>query len=332
MVSAREKFLGPESTHPGALHRWLAWQSRRASIAPRPRARRLMAQVAEQFLEGYADERRPATRAYFAKHLRRFLNVYGGFFADEVALADLHAFRRQLLRDEAGYAPKTIAHDLGAVKTLLRWSADQGLSPSLNLRAVKPPQLPPPRPTILTPAEVAAFIARCESADPRLGPWLRVNYLCFLRPSEVIGLVAGEGRWEPMHVSGGGGSGSGGVVERGLFILDRSKTFQRTGVARHIVVTEEARMWLECCRPHWLTLDGYSKSVARALGPRRDRPAWLPPGPRALRHSAASHLHRLGEPRAACDLLLGHLPPRVSLTYNPVDWPALWRSAARLTL
>lgn len=331
---AQATFLDPASDHAGSLARWLEWRARRAGRArSRPPKRLTVAALLEAFLEHYSDERREGARSYHAKHLRRFANAFGPIFCDELDAAALLAFRSDLMRDEAGYAPRTIAHDLGAVKTMLSWGADNlpGQVPQLNLRAVRKPRLPPPRPSPLDPATVRRFIEHCERADPRLGPWLRVNYLTFARPSEVVRLVAGSGVWEPA-VGAGGGSGGGGVVDRAIFRLYESKSYHATGEPRRLVVSDGARMWLECCRPHWSRLDSYSAAVRRCLGPSRVRPPWLPSGPRVLRHSAASNLHRLGVERSACDLLLGHLPSRVSLTYNPIDWRALWESAGRLTV
>ena len=323
---AERLFLDPDSAHPGCLREWASWKSRHEPRRPRRRERLRVVALVRLFLESYEAEGRPQTSRYFSRHLRRFLHVYGRLFADELDAAALNALKRDL--HALRLAPKTIAHDINACKTLLRWGHENHPSqvPAIMLRSVRTPALPPPMPEPLTPAQTREFIRRCAAADTRLEPWLALNYLCFARPSEIVRLVAGEGVWVPLP------GPDGRPVERGLFRLRESKMQRRTSVPRHLVLTEEALMWLEVARPHWSRLDSYSAAVSRALGDRASRAAWLPTGPRVLRDSAATHLHLLGEARGTVDLLLGHMPSRVSMTYTPIAWHALRASAARLTL
>jgi dUTPase len=102
-----------------------------------------------------------------------------------------------------------------------------------------------------------------------VAPWLALNYLAALRPSEVVRLVRGEGEW----------------IERGLFQPRISKTFRDGRTPRVYVLSEEAMMWLQHARPEWAHMKAYGTAVRRACGPGLPHP---------LRHSAAQHLSDLG--------------------------------------
>lgn len=350
---------GSERAFAASIEEWALWRQQRQRISAR-RGRLTLAQLVAAFLEAHATDSAQKSHAYFRYHLGRFTRLWGAVPA-ELALkaANLQALKADMVaavkRDEqdriAGplYSDRTINHDLVAVKCLANWGADMEYIPAVNLRRVKriPLGMPPdkslsvervrellelaqrddkaegapeaprdgagahevrrrPSAVVLPDGEENPAGADVLVPDPDLAPWLALNYLCLMRPSEVPRLVAREGRF----------------IQPGVFALSRSKTFEKTGVPRHIVLSDKALMWLEQAKPIWSRGDSYYAACARAVGT----------GPGALRHSAATHLHRLGAARAEVDLLLGHLPPHVSVIYNSIDWQSLRALAARLTL
>ncbi len=66
-------------------------------------------------------------------------------------------------------------------------------------------------------------------------------------------------------------------------------------------------------------MDKFELAVKRATG-------WMP---YRLRHTGAYLIHRLGLDRETTDLILGHYPGGVSLTYNPINWGPLVKAVER---
>lgn len=286
-----------------SLEEWAKWRmSRNASRLPPMSKAALVVDIAEKFLVAKQLEGNLDLRRYYTKHLKRFLHAFGPVRADVIRVRHLQGLKDDMLR--AQYAPKTVNHDITAVKTMLAWAVDQEIIPSVSLRGAKCMPLGPP-PNKALPIDVVGGMIVDASEDVR--PWLAINYLALMRPSEVIRVVHDQGEW----------------VEPGIFRLDRGKIDQKARSARHVVFSDEALGWLANCRPIWSRLDSYSSAVRRSCGPG---------GPHPLRHSAATHLHQQGADRASIDQLLGHMPSRVSLTYVQILWPPLRQIAALLSL
>jgi integrase len=253
--------------------------------------------LAAKELQGGMDLRR-----YYEKHLQRFSRAFGDIRADVIRAINLQSIKDDMIR--AGYAEKTINHDVVAVKAMLNWAMGLEYIPAVHLKGVKTCPLGPPPDKSMPVKAVRKMVL---GAPEPVRSWLAISYLCLMRPSEVVRCVQDEGEW----------------VETGVFRLDRGKIDKKARLARHVVFSPEAMKWRRLCEPVWSRLDTYSAAVRRECGPG---------GPHALRHSAATHLAQLGVDRADIDLLLGHAPPRVSLTYAPIMWQPLRRTAARITL
>ena len=286
-----------------SLDRWRSWRdSQRAILQTRPHQRVHVVDVARRFLDAKRLEGGDSRSDYYAKHLKRFLLGFGMEIASEVRVSHVQAVKNEML--EAGFAPKTINHDTVAIKGMFQWAMDQDLVPAVNLRGCKQIPLAPPPDKSMSTIATSTMIA---TAPYDVMCWLAVNYLTACRPVEVIRLVHGLGSW----------------TEPGVFRLDESKVATRTKMPRHVVVSDQAMKWLKRCVPRWSRLDSYSAAVRSACGPG---------GPHPLRHSAATHLHQRGVDRADVDLILGHLPTRVSVTYARIAWQPLREKVARLTL
>lgn len=350
---ARAKFLAPASQHPGSLARWAAWremeQLAASTLQAGSRSRRTVIELAEEFFDQYSSAGREETATYFRSHLRRFLHACGAFRASDVDVGMLEAFRVDLSRlgrgsasvpGAAALSPKTIAHDLKAIKTFWRWasSVHPAECRAIELTAIKVPRQQEPTPHPISPEAVRSMISLGAAAHAELRSWLSLMYLAALRPSEVLRIAAGDGRFEPViypadhHAAGSACR----VVERGLYVI-RSKVQHRTGAPRRVVLSDDALMWLEECQrhsviqsgpdrgqlgPRWRTLDSLSRCVRASCG----RP------PSVLRDSAATHLLERGVAWGDVDLLLGHVPSGAGRSYMRIAWHVLRDSAARLRL
>ena len=295
-AAAYKKFLA-------SLGEWAEWRELRSSqrLLP-PTQAHLVIDLAEKFLAMKAADS-DDLRRYYAKHLGRFLRTYKLVRADVVRVKHLTALKSTM--QAAHYAPKTVNHDIVAVKAMFAWAADQEMIPPVALRGCKTLPLGPPPAKAMSLDAIEQMMAKAR--DNSMRAWLAVNYLCLMRPTEVIRVVHRQGDW----------------VEDGVFRLDRGKIDLKARMARHVVFSDEALTRLDACRPQWSRLDSYSNAVRASCGPG---------GPHPLRHSGATHLLQQGVDRAEIDLLLGHAPPRVSLTYAPIVWQPLRATVSRLTL
>lgn len=284
------------------IREWSEWREARDGrrFPPMSKANRVI-DLAERFLETKEAEGGRQRRQFYENHLRRFINAFARVRGDSIRAADLAALKTDMIR--GGYHPKTVAHDLSAVKSLFRWAAGMELIPAVSLDFVRADPLPPTVDKSLTLAQVREMMKR---APTHIEAWLRINYYALMRPSEVIRVVHGQGVWEEAWLFRCHGKSSG-----------RSSEFRR------IVFSDAALSWLGRCEPRWSRQDTYYQAVARACGPG---------GPHPLRHSAATHLSQLGVGRTEIDLLLGHLPSRVSRSYVRIDWRSLRQTVARLRL
>lgn len=285
-----------------SIRDWADWREARTANIPPPLSHGAIpvVEIAELFLRAKEPERGKPAREYYRKHIKRFLHAYGPLRADMVKAQHVQAIKEDMLKQ--GLMPKTANHDVGAVKTMLRWAMRFEYMPQLNMDGVSKVPLPPPRAKAIT---LDAVIDLIDAADGTMRHWLALNYLCLMRPSEVIRVAYKQGEW----------------VEDGVYEID-SKVGMRTGMRRQVVFSAEAMEHFHEIAPRWSRLDSYSQAV-RDLGRG---------GPGRLRNSAATHIHRAGASRADVSILLGHLPGRVSLTYAPIDWTPLRVTAGLLTL
>lgn len=324
--ASHRAFFDPTGAHPGALVHWLRWrETKQAKVIARTGSLRV-AELVKEFLARYFMEGRADTEAYFRHHLRRFTAIFGKFTVDAINVQAIDAFKRDLVHLQI-LKPRTIRHDLNAVKTLWRWGYANGLCPPLMLDTIKPPRIPRSRPEDLPLEVVKRSILGLSREHKSLEPYLAINYLCLLRPSEVMRIAHGQARISdipPMH--------GHKAIKRGMLMLTEHKTSGTTDTDRVVLVSAEAAKWLPHVRP--LPFRSAPSSI-RDLQNRYAklcRDAGLAGLPHKLRDSAASHLRALGEPAESVDLLLGHEPSGVLQSYGRPSLALLHRSVSRLTL
>lgn len=286
-----------------SLQAWAEWRANRNArrFPPMSKAHTVL-DLVERFLEYKTTEGGKGRRRHYENHLRRFNAAFHGVRADMIRAVHLHALKEDMIR--AGYHPKTINHDLSSVRSLFNWASALELVPAVNLSVVRTLPLPPAPDKAMTPEAVQDMV---DKAGAKLAPWLAVTYLAMLRPSETVKVVNQQGEWE----------------EFWLFRLHHGKVDYRSGEFRRIVFSTAALYWLSRCEPFWTRQDSFYRATERA---------GLSGGPHPLRHSAATHLAQRGVARSEIDLLLGHLPPRVSRIYDRIDWQPLRPKVGRLML
>lgn len=305
---SRRAFLDPKGAHPGALVHWLEWseQRERARTASRAAGGLAIAEVFDAFMQARVDDITPDSEIWYRKHLGPLVRQFGRLPAMRFTLRHADALKIDLGKM---WGPTSVGHTVTAMKTMCRWAARRGLMPLIDFSDLRPPPRPRPKVKGYGPETVKWQLRIARRTCPELQPWIALSWFGLLRPSEVPRLVRGEGHWLP--------------GEDGVFVLERSKTERRGDLPRHCVLSEQALIWLSVARPAWRDYQAYGQAFRRFVGPG---------GPHPLRHGAAWHLARLGVARGEIDLLLGHSPGRVSLTYNPSGWQSLRALAARLAL
>lgn len=259
-----------------------------------------IAETVDEFLKAKRVEVGLACGEYYRRHLSRFLERFGELDADLVRPKHLNALKLWMIQQR--FAPRTINHDLCSIRIMYNWASGLELIPPISLSGVKNV---PVGPAVLDVPKRWQLIRYIKRADPKVAPWIAVNYLALLRPSEVVRVVHGEGKW----------------VEPGVFRLDRGKMDRKVSLKRHCVFSDAALEWLERCEPHWSRQDSYSAAV-------RD---CCPVGPKLVQKSAAQHLATVfGVDRDDLELLLGHVGPRLKVTYHHPAWQKLRQTAALL--
>jgi integrase/recombinase XerD len=265
--------------------------------------------LVEAFLEMLAAERGAArnTLAAYAADLADF----AGFAAARgvaVTAADADLLRAWLAGlAAAGFAARTQARRLSAIRQFHRFLAREGVRPDDPTELLDSPRLPASLPRALSEAEVEALIAAAAALPGRRGPVaaaaVELLYCSGLRASELVSLPAGALRPEEALVAVRGKGGRERLVPvsaraRALALAARAEAAPRAGPA--------AARWLFPSRAAAGHLTRQSlalllKEAALAAG---IDPARV--SPHVLRHSFASHLLARGADLRSLQLLLGH--------------------------
>lgn len=313
-------FHDPRGDHPGALVSWSEWRSAKLE-ARRVNARRhaTMVDVAEQWLGTYSAEGRIDTARKFRGQVSRFLSVAGRLRTNELSGPLLRAWRSDLvalMSPPRSLAPRTINHDLGAVKMMLAWAAENDLAPALPLTVLRKLPAPPPRFERLTREQVLGMLSKAESRDRDLACYVALTYLCVCRPSETVRMVLGQGDFDPVTMP------DGTVHPRGVFVLPEHKTVRRVSFPRHVILSNEALVWLDSARARWSRLDSFSSACGAICGR----------GPKLLQKAACWHLQLAGVEEEDIDLIQGHATPGVRRHYRRGELGRHRVLVSRLTL
>ena len=390
-AAAERLWADPSSAHPGSRAAWLRWRAARLHAlestrhaGSAPRSVRVV-EAAERMLAVYEAEGRAGAAAYFRTHLARFLHVHGA--ADLVTLASpaperyqfqppivplLEAFKTDLAGAKRRLEPRTINHDLTAVKRLFNWAAEQGHCPEVRWRGVKRLPVRRSEPEDLPLPELARRMEQLRQRDEHLWRYAVLNYLTLARPSEVVRLVCDACAIRDAQVLRAGGEPikppKGRHRRRPARPIDPRDRGRFLPVVDHLGASVDRGLFeLRLHKGTWRVHrsgggeggeggggsgGGGGPSRFLVLTPRAVElldsaaPIWstldgyssavahaLPGfGPRMLRDSAASHLRALGVDLADVQTLLGHAPRGEWPSYARTPWSRLRAVAARLTL
>jgi site-specific recombinase XerD len=244
-----------------------------------------------------------STRRAYAADLRRF----GGWLEqrgttiEEIDVRALVEYASELGRARNGLAPATIARNLAAVRSFLRYTLGPNRVPDASLGPRRPQRLPeaPKR------EEIESIVDSLDSDGPlglRNHALVELVYSAGLRSAEAVGLDLGDIDFEQEHVRVRGKGGKERVVPLGE-------------EAAHVVA-----QYLREARPE-LARGANDALFLSTRGRRLDTSTLrrLLPHPHRLRHSFATHLLEGGADLRTIQELLGHSSLSTTQVYSHVD-------------
>jgi site-specific recombinase XerD len=244
-----------------------------------------------------------STRRAYAADLRRFGDWLEerGTAVEEIDVRALVDYASELGRARNGLAPATIARNLAAVRSFLRFTLGPNRVPDASLGPRRPQRLPeaPKR-------EEIEAIVDALAADGPLGlrnhALVELVYSAGLRSAEAVGLDLADIDFEQEHVRVRGKGGKERVVPLGE-------------EAAHIVAR-----YLREARPE-LARGANDALFLSTRGRRLDTSTLrrLLPHPHRLRHSFATHLLEGGADLRTIQELLGHSSLSTTQVYSHVD-------------
>jgi integrase/recombinase XerD len=244
-----------------------------------------------------------STRRAYAADLRRFGDwlEQRGTAVEEIDVRALVDYASELGRARNGLAPATIARNLAAVRSFLRFTLGPTRVPDASLGPRRPQRLPeaPKR------EEIESIVDSLDGDGPlvlRNHALIELVYSAGLRSAEAVGLDLGDVDFEQEHLRVRGKGGKERVVplgEEAAHVLARYLREARPELARGA----NDALFLS---PRGRRLD--TSTLRRLL-----------PHPHRLRHSFATHLLEGGADLRTIQELLGHSSLSTTQVYSHVD-------------
>jgi site-specific recombinase XerD len=244
-----------------------------------------------------------STRRAYAADLRRFGDwlEQRGTAVEEIDVRALVDYASELGRARNGLAPATIARNLAAVRSFLRFTLGPTRVPDASLGPRRPQRLPeaPKR------EEIESIVDSLDGDGPlalRNHALVELVYSAGLRSAEAVGLDLGDLDFEQEHLRVRGKGGKERVVplgEEAAHVLARYLREARPELARGA----NDALFLS---PRGRRLD--TSTLRRLL-----------PHPHRLRHSFATHLLEGGADLRTIQELLGHSSLSTTQIYSHVD-------------
>jgi site-specific recombinase XerD len=244
-----------------------------------------------------------STRRAYAADLRRLSDwlKQRGTTVEEIDVRVLVDYASELGRARNGLAPATIARNLAAVRSFLRFTLGPTRVPDASLGPRRPQRLPeaPKR------EEIESIVDSLDTDGPlglRNLALVELVYSAGLRSAEAVGLDLADVDFEQEHVRVRGKGGKERVVPLGE-------------EAAHVVAR-----YLREARPE-LARGANDALFLSTRGRRLDTSTLrrLLPHPHRLRHSFATHLLEGGADLRTIQELLGHSSLSTTQIYSHVD-------------
>lgn len=281
----------------------------------------------EAFLEMMAAERGAALNTLDA--YRRDLSDFGEFAARRGGLkgTDTEAIRAYLARlDDAGFAPRTAARRLSALKQFFRFMYADGIRADDPAASLEGPKRGRTLPKVLTVSEVDQLMqaaqARVVTGDSprhvRLVALLEVIYATGLRVSELVKLPVSSARGDArvLLVKGKGGRermvplsppAKAAMTE---YLKVRPKFLEQAGTHGTVFLFPSRGKAGHLTRVRFFQLLD-ELSIEAGIDPRRV-------SPHVLRHAFASHLLNNGADLRSVQQMLGHADISTTQIYTHV--------------
>ncbi|CAN5753934.1 tyrosine recombinase XerC [soil metagenome] len=282
-----------------------------------------LARVNAAFLGAARAERdlSPHTLAAYRSDLGQFAAWAGRSRVEELDGVDRRLLRRYVAYlGQRGYARRSIARKVSALRALLAWAVRRDLITANPAAGLSVPKLDRPLPKVLKAAQAASLCSLPPDDDPvglRDRAVLELLYGCGLRVSELCGLDLGDVDLTSATVT---------VLGKGR--KERRLPLGRAAAGAVREYLDEARGALVSRSPAPEAPTAlFINARGRRMGPRSVRSARSryvrsdgpPASPHTLRHSFATHMLDNGADLRAVQELLGHSSLATTQIYTHVS-------------
>ena len=282
------------------------------------------AALVDRFLVHLSVERglSPHTIRAYSADLARYLE-----WADRAGVDPICISHRQIRRylaelDRAGYARRTVARRMAAVRSLFGFLVSEGLAPSDPSTVLSSPKVPRRLPKVVPDDVLAKLLevpAEPTPVDIRDTALFELLYATGMRVSELTGLTQGS-----LDLA------QGQVVAFGKGSKERLLPLHRTAIERLLAYLRDARPVLAkpdssdavflSTRGRPLSPEAVRRIITKRLNATGSAASV---SPHALRHTFATHLVEAGADLRTVQELLGHIALSTTQIYTHVSMKQL---------
>jgi site-specific recombinase XerD len=248
------------------------------------------------------------------------------------ATIDVRELRRYAAgMSEHGYAARTVARKLAALRGLLRVQVQLGARHENPAELLSAPKRSAPLPRVLKAAEVADLLDGIPATSPlelRDRALFELAYACGMRAEELVALELHSVDFDSETVRVEGKGGRTRIVPAGEHALRALERYLAQGRPA-LDADESGALFLSKAGRRLSTSDVRRRLRTWARKAAARRPGVGDAHPHALRHSFATHLLEGGADLRAIQELLGHAAISTTQVYTRVEASRLRSAYAR---